>query len=1103
MTTGVGPYVVPVPVNTSGSPTVLETTINASHGMVDLGGGLMAHTQTFNGAIPAPTFFLNVDDTVIVRFVNGQHHPTAIHWHGIELCNSADGTEVTQGGVAPMFASPPAAPAPAGGTYLYKFKVPRPGLYWYHPHDHMATNSVFGGMYGMIVVADPHEAALIAAGVIPGAVDTRQLVLSDITVCKTPGSNDSATYVDPTTLPATDRAEWVSGVTSQPPPTPVQLCEVPPAGSATDEDGAPAAASYAAMTVPSIIRTGRNNEGQTVLTNGMTAGGRLGTPLTPGALVPGAQTLNVLSGQGLRLQIANCSTSRYFRLMLTTSTGAQVPLVRIGGEGGLLDNAVVEGGMIGGFDTKYSSGEILLPAGSRADVVAAIPVGASGVLTLWTRDYQRYGASYALLPTVPVMHLNVTGSAAVPYSIGAGTALRASIPGATVETLGAPTAMLLDPGLFVPIKPGMSNQDIQITAPAGIDGIIGSFAGFTPYTSAPHLDSDRYAAPGGLLQLSVTNQSSNHHPFHLHGFSVQPVSLTRLGFPTFTWPYAEFRDNIDIPAGYTLTFKVRLDDRVLKDGVTLGGAFGRWLFHCHIFIHHHMGMISELVVTSPDGSEKPNVDVAGSWAYTPLNGIAERHGTFHHPDGDAVTLAASLGTLVVTGPGTWSWSLDSTGMPSQTQYVYITATDTDGRKDQAVFRLKIGAPDDGADTGDPHVRTVDGTSYDFQGVGEFTLLRDGEGFEIQVRQTPVATANPATDGYSGLTACVSINTAVAIGLGKHRISLQPGKEGKRLQFWVDGKVARLPFEGLELGADRITAIEVGGETGVRVDAANQTVVMVTPHFWTSYQVWYLNVEVAQTQADEGVMGIIPQGSWLPRLRGGETLGALPASLSERWGELYQKFAESWRIDDAGSLFVYEGGQTTADFVDREWPAETAPCQLDGRFAVAGAPELVGMKEAEAEQICAGVVEADLHRNCVFDVTTIGEEEWVKGYLVAQELRRRAIAVQIVGEKASRRRGEPLAITATALHLWQKERTPKGRLTLYIDGKAFGSPSEVDKVGRVTFSVGHLKRGVHRIRAVFDDDGRNEYGAVSSPTLLHSVGTPRKPTRQPRHHIGHG
>ena len=74
-------------------------------------------------------------------------------------------------------------------------------------------------------------------------------------------------------------------------------------------------------------------------------------------------------------------------------------------------------------------------------------------------------------------------------------------------------------------------------------------------------------------------------------------------------------------------------------------------------------------------------------------------------------------------------------------------TDTDLRQDQAVFRLQIGGADTASDQGDPHIRTVDGTRYDFQAAGEFTLLRDMEGMEIQVRQTPVETPPPVKDDY--------------------------------------------------------------------------------------------------------------------------------------------------------------------------------------------------------------------------------------------------------------------------------------------------------------------------------------------------------------------
>jgi hypothetical protein len=193
-------------------------------------------------------------------------------------------------------------------------------------------------------------------------------------------------------------------------------------------------------------------------------------------------------------------------------------------------------------------------------------------------------------------------------------------------------------------------------------------------------------------------------------------------------------------------------------------------------------MISELVVTAADGSEKPNVDVGGSWTYTPAGGIARRKGTYSHPDGDAVTLTATVGTLSFPGPGLWEWELDSAGLPDQTQYVYVTAEDAAGRKDQTVFRLKIGAPDDGADNGDPHVHTVDGKRYDFQAVGEFTLLRDREGMEIQARHWPVETAMPITDSYTGLKSCVSVNTAVAARVGSHRIAYQPVREGSCSQL---------------------------------------------------------------------------------------------------------------------------------------------------------------------------------------------------------------------------------------------------------------------------------------------------------------------------------
>src|SRR4051812_49075942 len=137
MSTGLGPYLGTTATDSddtgAGSP-IIETTLVASRLAVDIGSGVMANAEVFNGSIPGPTFRLNVNDTVVVRLINDLPYPLGIHWHGIELENCSDGTEITQSAVPGPEFQVLGNGVPAGGTYLYKFKVPRAGIYWYHPH---------------------------------------------------------------------------------------------------------------------------------------------------------------------------------------------------------------------------------------------------------------------------------------------------------------------------------------------------------------------------------------------------------------------------------------------------------------------------------------------------------------------------------------------------------------------------------------------------------------------------------------------------------------------------------------------------------------------------------------------------------------------------------------------------------------------------------------------------------------------------------------------------------------------------------------------------------------------------------------------------------
>ncbi len=78
-----------------------------------------------------------VEATLVNRDVR---EGVSIHWHGVDLPNAEDGVSgVTQDSVPP------------GGSYVYRFRAPYAGTYWYHSHQHSA-DEVERGLYGALVV---------------------------------------------------------------------------------------------------------------------------------------------------------------------------------------------------------------------------------------------------------------------------------------------------------------------------------------------------------------------------------------------------------------------------------------------------------------------------------------------------------------------------------------------------------------------------------------------------------------------------------------------------------------------------------------------------------------------------------------------------------------------------------------------------------------------------------------------------------------------------------------------------------------------------------------------------------------------------------------
>lgn len=220
--------------------------------------------------------------------------------------------------------------------------------------------------------------------------------------------------------------------------------------------------------------------------------------------------------------------------------------------------------------------------------------------------------------------------------------------------------------------------------------------------------------------------------------------------------------------------------------------------------------------------------------------------------------------------------------------------------------------------GDPHLTTVDGVHYDYQGVGEFVAARSGSGAaEVQVRQQPW-----------GSSRLVSVNTAVAARVGEHRLAVY--RTGAGVDVRLDGQTAQLTQQARSLGTAGQVVLDTAGR-------------------------------VLVTWADGSALAVgagVPQAldlQFLPGTAVAQGMTGLLAAGAEK--------AAPVRASAATSLFDYAAGESTATFTDPAFPY--------GAISVGSLP--AAQKQA-AIALCSGVGvdEKALLDACVLDVAVTGE-----------------------------------------------------------------------------------------------------------------------------------
>jgi CopA family copper-resistance protein len=512
--------------------------------------GVSRMATTVNGSIPAPTLRWREGDTVTLRVTNRLTEDTSIHWHGIIPPYQMDGVPGHSfRGIAP------------GETFTYRFKVQQSGTYWYHSHSGMQEQM---GLYGAIII-DPISTEPIRA-------DRDYVVqLSD--------------WTDEDPMRVFEKLKIQSDYYNFNQPTLVDFSRD------VAKEGVAEAISKRKMW----------NQMRMNMTDLSDISAYAYTYLMNGSTPAGNWTGLFRPGEKVRLRFINSGAMTFFDVRIP---GLKMVVVQTDGQN--VEPVTVD--------------EIRIGVAETYDVLVTPDEGA---YTIFAQAMDRTGYARGTLATHAGMAATVPeldkpepltmqdmmgdmgnagmadmnhGGMAMDHSShtmsGAQVRVRhaSSEYGASVDMrVDTPRINLDDPGIGLrnngrrvltyadlhsiggPLDPRKPDREIELHLTGNMERYSWSLDGLEFGMSKPiHF---RY---GERLRVVLVNDTMMTHPMHLHGMWSELES-----------PDGRFQVRkhvIVVQPAQRVTFLVTAD------------ALGRWVWHCHLFLHMHAGMMREVVV---------------------------------------------------------------------------------------------------------------------------------------------------------------------------------------------------------------------------------------------------------------------------------------------------------------------------------------------------------------------------------------------------------------------------------------------------------------------------------------------------------------------------